>query len=404
MGGYDQIDPGQLAKDDTLLSFLGIGGIGWATFATFVWQLPWFWTESLQAASQPGSEWWMLLAILLTSIAAAPLAAAGAVFSWRGKKVKKGWKEELFGFVFMAVPTAAIWAAMFLYCLPHTWQLLPWGGGAGWWKIFPYLGLGIMVSPSFWVFYETVRRLANPSLMSSETLNKYLNEYLEKGSSGDEVRKLQELLNKHGASLGIDSRFGGQTEAAVMKFQEADGKLFADGVAGVDTIAALREGGSSDKISVDEPTLDEVARDPEAYVLILSGHHEYPDCNGRYAYDGEENGKPKYAKSPGGSPKIFWTDWGRGAAWDIYWGGYSPEAPLDTPVPPLEGYTRDQGGNKIRVQYEPSGTVSPANATEALKKTLAGITEPASSSDDDPNLFTSILEGFEIAEDLLGPK
>ena len=108
MGGYDQIDPGQLAKDDTLLSFLGIGGIGWATFATFVWQLPWFWTESLQAASQPGSEWWMLLAILLTSIAAAPLAAAGAVFSWRGKKVKKGWKEELFGFVFMAVPTAAI--------------------------------------------------------------------------------------------------------------------------------------------------------------------------------------------------------------------------------------------------------------------------------------------------------
>jgi hypothetical protein len=293
MVGYDQFDPEQLAKDDTLISFLAFGGIGWATFATFVWQLPWFWTESLQAASQPGSEWWMLLAILLTSIAAAPLASAGAVFSWRGRKVMKVWKEELFGFMFIGLPTAAIWAAMWLYCLPYTWDLLPWGGGEGWWKIFPYLGLGIVASPSFWVFYETARRLANPSLISSETLNKYLNEYLEKGSSGDEVRKLQELLNKHGASLGIDSRFGAQTEATVKKFQEANSKLFADGVAGIETIAALHEGGS---------------------------------------------------------------------------------------------------------------IVDQTNAAEAFSKTLAGITELASPSDDDSNLFTSVLEGLEIAEDLLGPK
>jgi len=294
MGDYDQIDIEQLSADDTAVSILGLAGVGWATFAAFVWQLPWFWTESLQAASQQGSEWWMLLAILLTSIAAAPLAAAGAVLSWRGKKVMKGWKEELFGFMFMGVPTAAIWAALWLYCLPHTWQLLPWGGGAGWWKIFPYFGLGVMVSPSFWVFYETARRLANPSLISTETLKKHLKEYLDRGSNGDEVRELQELLNNHGASLGIDGHFGGQTEAAVKIFQEANGELFADGVVGVDTIAALREGGSA---------------------------------------------------------------------------------------------------------------VEPTNATEAFSKTLTGITESASSSDDDdPNLFSSILDGFEIAEDLLSKK
>jgi len=293
VGDYDQIDIEQLAKDDTAVSILGLAGVGWATFATFVWQLPWFWTESLQAASQPGSEWWMLLAILLTSIAAAPLAAAGAVLSWRGKKVRKGWKEELFAMMFGGIPIAAIWAALWLYCLPHTWQLLPWGGAAGWWKIFPYLGLGIMVSPSFWVLYETARRLANPSLLNSETLKKYLNEYLENGSSGDEVRELQELLNEYGASLGIDGSFGGQTEASVKKFQETNSKLFADGVAGVDTIAALHEGGS---------------------------------------------------------------------------------------------------------------IVDSSNAAEVLKKTLAGITESASPSDDDSNLFTSVLEGLEIAEDLLGPK
>ena len=305
MAGYDQFDPEQLSKDDTTVSILGLTGVGWATFATFVWQLPWFWTESLQAATQPGSEWWMLLAILLTSIAAAPLAAAGTVPSWRGKKVMKGWKEELFGLMFAGVPTAAIWAALWLYCLPHTWQLLPWGGGEGWWKIFPYLGLGIMASPSGWVLYEIARRLANPSLLNPETIEKYLNEYIEKGSSGDKVRELQELLNEFGASLGIDGNFGGQTEAAVKEFQETNGKLFADGVAGVATFAALREGDSSDKISV---------------------------------------------------------------------------------------------------QYE-RVAVEPANTTEEFSKTLAGIAESASSSDDDdPNLFTSILQGFEIAEDLLGPK
>jgi hypothetical protein len=37
-------------------------------------------------------------------------------------------------------------------------------------------------------------------------------------------------------------------------------------------------------------SLDEVARGPAKYTLVLSGHHDHPDCNGRYVYDGEENG------------------------------------------------------------------------------------------------------------------
>ena len=51
-------------------------------------------------------------------------------------------------------------------------------------------------------------------------------------------------------------------------------------------------------------------------------------------------GKPRYAKTPGGLPKVFWT----GGSWDCCWGGYSPEAPANTPVPPLDGFTKDQGG------------------------------------------------------------
>ena len=47
-------------------------------------------------------------------------------------------------------------------------------------------------------------------------------------------------------------------------------------------------------------------------------------------------------------PKVFWT----GGSWDCLWGGYSPEAPRDTPVPPLDGYTGDQGSCDIKVAYE----------------------------------------------------
>lgn len=53
-----------------------------------------------------------------------------------------------------------------------------------------------------------------------------------RGSRGDAVRKLQELLNKKGFDCGaVDSIFGSKTYAAVMAFQKANG-LSADGIAG----------------------------------------------------------------------------------------------------------------------------------------------------------------------------
>jgi len=47
-------------------------------------------------------------------------------------------------------------------------------------------------------------------------------------------------------------------------------------------------------------------------------------------------------------PKVFWTR----RSWDCSWGGYSPEAVINTPVPPLDGYTGDQGSCDIKVAYE----------------------------------------------------
>ena len=98
---------------------------------------------------------------------------------------------------------------------------------------------------------------------------------------------------------------------------------------------------------------------PSAFVLILSGHTGNPESNGRYEFDGYENGKPKWSR-PGGNPRLFWT----GGSWDCFFGGYSPEAPIDSPAPPLSGYTRDQGSCDIRVQYERKGSSGPYSLEE----------------------------------------
>lgn len=62
---------------------------------------------------------------------------------------------------------------------------------------------------------------------------------LKVGSSGEDVRRLQEALKQRGFLPGrIDSDFGEGTKAAVMAFQRSEG-LLADGVAGPQTLGAL---------------------------------------------------------------------------------------------------------------------------------------------------------------------
>ncbi len=58
------------------------------------------------------------------------------------------------------------------------------------------------------------------------------------GSSGDDVRKLQERLNKEGYSLAVDGQFGSKTQAAVRDYQKKKG-LSVDGIVGKNTWGAL---------------------------------------------------------------------------------------------------------------------------------------------------------------------
>lgn len=65
-------------------------------------------------------------------------------------------------------------------------------------------------------------------------------ELLREGSTGEQVRALQQRLNEKGFTTGgIDGIFGPQTAAAVKKFQGNMG-LTIDGVVGPQTWAALQ--------------------------------------------------------------------------------------------------------------------------------------------------------------------
>ena len=129
--------------------------------------------EECQAIAMPegcelrnfnGGIWWSLLAALLYSIAFAPLASAFTIMAYRNKDVTDAWIGQVNGLLF-TIPTAIIWAFLWLICLPFTWGLLPWGDwSVNWWKIFPF-GFGLIWMagiPLITVVTRFFKKLANP--------------------------------------------------------------------------------------------------------------------------------------------------------------------------------------------------------------------------------------------------
>ena len=66
-----------------------------------------------------------------------------------------------------------------------------------------------------------------------------MNPTLRKGDAGEDVKRLQELLNGYGYKLDPDGKFGPATEGAVKAFQQGH-SLKADGIVGPATWAALK--------------------------------------------------------------------------------------------------------------------------------------------------------------------
>ena len=63
-------------------------------------------------------------------------------------------------------------------------------------------------------------------------------ETLKRGSTGCDVQRVQSALNRAGASLTVDGKYGTKTEQAVKNFQEDNG-LTVDGICGPTTWGAL---------------------------------------------------------------------------------------------------------------------------------------------------------------------
>ena len=61
---------------------------------------------------------------------------------------------------------------------------------------------------------------------------------VKKGSKGEAVKKLQQILNSKGYKLSVDGNFGPATEAAVKAYQKAN-HLEVDGEVGEKTWASL---------------------------------------------------------------------------------------------------------------------------------------------------------------------
>lgn len=74
------------------------------------------------------------------------------------------------------------------------------------------------------------------------------------GSSGDAVKKLQNLLNQKGYSLDEDGIFGTKTQAAVRDYQKKNG-LLLDGIAGDETWGSLMNANTQQQQAVVMPSI-----------------------------------------------------------------------------------------------------------------------------------------------------
>ncbi|NET41498.1 peptidoglycan-binding protein [Okeania sp. SIO2B3] len=86
--------------------------------------------------------------------------------------------------------------------------------------------------------FQKDRNLIVDGIVGSQTWEALLPPTIARGSSGDDVKRLQSILNEMGYSLVRDSIFGSNTEAAVKGYQK-NTTLEVDGIVGPLTWYAL---------------------------------------------------------------------------------------------------------------------------------------------------------------------
>ena len=124
------------------------------------------------------------------------------------------------------------------------------------------------LSDTTWTHYAIPKGLYTPEEIE-HARGREIVRTLKTGCSGEDVKHLQEMLNKLGFKCGnADGIFGSKTKTAVMAFQSAYG-LKADGIVGAQTRAAIQKAAGEDYIP-DEPEKDSPQVDKVRLTFELS--------------------------------------------------------------------------------------------------------------------------------------
>ena len=150
----------------------------------------WFWDVGTQCGfwgDEGGCQGVVWLTLAHVSIIAVTLSPGiWGVFSLATKgftHVDKSKRDEVAWVAVFGLGGGAIWATLWLYCLPMTWTLLPWGPwDTNWWKVFvflsgliwlgvgPMLGAIVDIKKRFKGFAEIEKQAEEFELEFAETL------------------------------------------------------------------------------------------------------------------------------------------------------------------------------------------------------------------------------------------
>ena len=111
------------------------------------------------------------------------------------------------------------------------------------------------------------------------------------GSSGNDVKTLQELLNSNGYQLEVDGKFGPKTQAAVKDYQQKN-NLAVDGIVGKNTWGALTSGSTTSSADTSSKApKEEAVYKPSDAVLQAEALLQQHTANKPGAYQSQYSGQ-----------------------------------------------------------------------------------------------------------------
>ena len=224
-----------------------------------------------------GSEWWLLLYTFILGCVLSPGIIGGVSLGQKLSftQMSTPERDELGGILTGGLWGGLIWAVLWMWSLPHVWGIMPFEHGWGWIYLWIFVLLPMGMMPVFAIFIDVSNRIKNAGKQVIEAME-FGQRIITSGMKGDDVRTLQELLNKAGDSIIVDGSFGNQTHNAVKKFQTENG-LAVDGIVGHITQGSLKE------LMENEVSESEVSKEQEIVALAEAVEELSIDPN----FDGE---------------------------------------------------------------------------------------------------------------------